>query len=279
VPSGELLTTELLALIAAVGAGAFGALAGVGGGLIIVPLLTVGLGVPIQLAIAASLLGVIAVSTSAGATYLRRGLADRRLGIVLLVATTSGGILGGYTAGLLDARTLSAVFGLVLLAVAFQMIRGGGRPPAEMGDTAGRYELDSSYIEPTTGELVAYRARRVGLGAAISVFAGGLSGLLGVGGGVVNVPTMNLLMGVPIRVALTTSTYMLAATAAASAVLYYSRGQIDPLLAAPVVVGVVAGAQLGARFGQGLSQRVLQLAFIAVSLFFAGQMLWRAVGG
>lgn len=274
-----MLTTELLALLAAVGAGAFGALVGVGGGLIIVPLLTVGLGVPIQLAIAASLLGVIAVSTSAGATYLRRGLVDRRLGIVLLVATTSGGILGGYTAGLLDARTLSAIFGMVLVAVSVQMVRGRGGPVAEVPEVAGRHELASSYVEPTSGELVAYRARRVGFGAVISIFAGALSGLLGVGGGVVNVPTMNLLMGVPIRVALTTSTYMLAATAAASAVLYYSRGQIDPLLAAPVVVGVVAGAQLGARLGQRLSQRVLQLVFIAVALFFAVQMLWLAVSG
>ena len=274
-----MLTTELLPLLAAVGAGAFGALAGVGGGLIIVPLLTIGLGVPIQLAIAASLLGVIAVSTSAGATYLRRGLADRRLGIVLLLATASGGILGGYTAGLLDGRALSAIFGVVLVAVAVQMLRGRGRPLPEMVELPGRFELDSSYVEPTTGELVAYRARRVGLGAAISVFAGALSGLLGIGGGVVNVPTMNLLMGVPIRVALTTSTYMLAATAAASAVLYYSRGQIDPLLAAPVVVGVVAGAHLGARFAQRVSQQALQVVFIAVALFFAVSMLWRAVSG
>lgn len=274
-----MVPTEALALLAAVGAGAFGALVGVGGGLIIVPLLTIALGVPIQLAIAASLLGVIAVSTSAGATYLRRGLADRRLGVVLLLATSTGGIVGGYTAGLLDARTLSAIFGLVLLGVSVQMLRSRtGRAP-EIVDLPGRLELDSSYVEPSTGELVPYRARRVGLGAGLSVFAGALSGLLGVGGGVVNVPTMNLLMGVPIRVALTTSTYMLAATATASAVLYYSRGQIDPLLAGPVVVGVVIGAQAGARFAQRVSQQALRLVFIAVALFFAVQMLFRAVSG
>lgn len=273
-----MIPSEVLALLAAVGAGAFGALVGVGGGLIIVPLLTIGLDVPIQLAIAASLLGVIAVSTSAGATYLRLGLADRRVGVVLLLATSFGGILGGYTAGLLDARTLSAIFGVVLLGVALQMLRSRSRPAPEIVDLPGRLELDSSYVEPTTGEVVGYRARRVGLGAAISIFAGALSGLLGVGGGVVNVPTLNLLMGVPIRVALTTSTYMLAATAAASAVLYYSRGQVDPLLAGPVVVGVVAGAQVGARFAQRVSQRVLRLVFVGVSLFFAAQMLLRAVG-
>ncbi|HUG48463.1 MAG TPA: sulfite exporter TauE/SafE family protein [Candidatus Limnocylindria bacterium] len=274
-----MIPTELLALLAAVGAGAFGALVGVGGGLIIVPLLTIGLGVPIQLAIAASLLGVIAVSTSAGATYLRRGLVDRRLAMVLLVATSLGGVLGGYVAGLLDGRTLSALFGVVLLGVAVQMLRGRSRPAPEVVDLPGRLELDSSYVEPTTGEVVTYRARRIGLGAGLSVLAGALSGLLGVGGGVINVPTMNLLMGVPLRVALTTSTYMLAATATASAVLYYSRGQIDPLLAGPVVIGVVAGAQLGARFAQRVPQAVLRLAFIGVALFFAVQMLLRAVSG
>jgi uncharacterized membrane protein YfcA len=268
---------ELLAFVSAIGAGAFGALVGIGGGLIIVPLLTIALGVPIQLAIAASLLGVIAVSTSAGASYLRHGLADRRLGLVLLVATAIGGIAGGYMAGLLDGRILSAMFGIVLVAAAIQMLRSRGRAQIEVVDPAGRLELDSSYIEPTTGEQVVYRARRVGLGAAISVFAGAMSGLLGVGGGIVNVPTMNLLMGVPIRVATTTSTYMLAATAAASAVIYYSRGQIDPLLAAPVVVGVVVGARVGARFASRVPQHALQLAFVGVALFFAVQMLLRAV--
>jgi uncharacterized protein len=269
---------EMVAFLFAIGAGTFGALVGIGGGLIIVPLLTVTLGVPIQLAIAASLLGVIAVSTSAGATYLKRGLADRRLGLVLLVATALGGLLGGYAAGLLDGRVLSAIFGLVLVASAAQMLRNRRRPVAAVVDLPSRLELDSSYLEPTTGEQVDYRARRLGLGAAISVFAGAISGLLGVGGGIVNVPTMNLLMGVPIRVATTTSTYMLAATAAASAVIYYSRGQVDPLLAAPVVVGVVLGAQVGARLAARVPQQGLQLVFAGVAIFFAVQMLLRAAG-
>ena len=277
-PHNRHVPLELLSFVAAIGAGAFGAMAGIGGGLIIVPLLTVALGVPIQLAIAASLLGVIAVSTSAGATFLHRGLVDRRLGVVLLVATVVGGIIGGYTAGLLDGRTLSAIFGLVLVAVAVQMLRSRSRPAVEeVVELPGRLELDASYVEPTTGEEVAYRVRRIPLGAAISVLAGALSGLLGVGGGVVNVPTMSMLMGVPIRVALTTSTYMLAATAAASAVLYYSRGQVDALLAAPVVVGVVLGAQLGARLAQRVPQHILRLVFVGVALFFAVQMLLRAV--
>jgi uncharacterized protein len=274
-----LIPNELLAFVAAIGAGTFGALVGIGGGLIVVPLLTIAVGVPIQLAIGASLLGVIAVSTTAGASYLRRGLVDRRLGLVLLVATASGGMVGGYVGGLLDGRTLNAIFGALLLAVAIQMVRGRRQPATAVTDLPARLDLAASYVEPMTGEVIAYQPRRLGLGAAISIFAGGLSGLLGVGGGVINVPTMNVLMGVPIRVALTTSTYMLAATATASAVLYYSRGQIDPLLTGPVVVGVVIGAQAGALLAPRTAQRTLQLLFVAVALIFAAQMLYRALAG
>jgi hypothetical protein len=271
---------ELLVFLVALGAGTFGALVGVGGGLIMVPLLAGLLGVDIHLAIAASLLGVIAVSTVASTTYLERGLADRRLGLTLLVATALGGIAGGYVAGLLEGRVLAGLFGLVMLVVAAQMVRGVGRAVAAPIDDPGPLEFDSAYVEPSSGERVAYRARRVGAGALISVGAGALSGLLGIGGGVVNVPTLNVLMGIPIRVATTTSTYMLGATAAASAVIYYSRGQVDPLLAAPVVLGVFVGARLGARLATQVSQRALQLTFAGVALIFAAQMLWRAwVGG
>lgn len=273
-----MIAPELIAFVAAIGAGSFGALVGVGGGLITVPLLTVGLGVDIKLAIAASLLGVIATSASAAASYLERGLADRRIGLTLLVASAFGGIFGGYVAGLLDARTLSLLFAALLVAVAVQMLLGRNRASAEVMDLPGRLEFDSSYVEPTTGRAIAYRTRRVGPGSLLSALGGALSGLLGIGGGVVNVPTMNLLMGVPIRVATTTSTYMMGATAVASAVLYFSRGQVDPLLCGPVVLGVVVGARAGARFSTRVSQRVLQLLFVGVALLFAVQMLTRGLG-
>jgi len=273
------LTLQLLALIAAVGAGAFGALVGVGGGLIIVPLLTVALGVPVHGAVAASLLGVIAVSTTASGSYLRMGLVDRRIGVTLLVATALGGIFGGYVAGFIDARTLSALFGIVLVVVAIQMLRSHGRPVDEVVGDPGPLDMDSSYVEPTTGEAIPYRVTRVWLGWIVSLLAGALSGLLGIGGGVVNVPTMNVLMKVPIRVSTTTSTYMLGATAAASAVLYLSRGDVDLALAAPVVVGVVIGSRTGAMFQHRVPQSVLTLAFVAVAVFFAFQMLLRVVNG
>lgn len=273
-----MLTLQLLALLAAMGAGAFGALVGVGGGLMIVPLLTIALGVPVHGAIAVSLLGVIAVSTTASANYLTSGLADRRLALPLLTATALGGVVGGYTAGLLDARVLSAIFAVVLILVALQMLRSRSSQVAEVIDEPGRLEFDWSYVEPTTGRTVAYRARNVAPATAVSLFAGALSGLLGIGGGVVNVPTMNVLMGIPIRVATTTSTYMLGATAAASGVIYFARGDIDPLLAAPVVVGVFVGARVGARVSHRVPHGVLTLLFVAVAAFFSIQMLLRGLG-
>lgn len=272
-----MIAPELVAFLAALGAGAFGASVGVGGGIIIVPLLTVALGVEVHIAIGVSLLGVIAVSASASASFLNAGFANRRLGLTLLVATAVGGIGGGYIAGYLDGRVLSGIFGLVLVGVALQMLRVRSRPPAEVVGKPSRTEIDARYVEPTTGETVKYRARNLGLATFVSLFAGALSGLLGIGGGVVNVPTMSVLMGVPIRVATATSTYMLGATAAASAVLYFSRGQIDLTLAAAVVLGVSLGARGASRFSRRVPQMGLVLLFVLVAAFLAVQMLLRAV--
>ncbi|MDL2335547.1 MAG: sulfite exporter TauE/SafE family protein [Chloroflexota bacterium] len=274
-----MIPLELLALLAALGAGVFGSLAGIGGGLIIVPLLSVGLGVPLHNAIAVSLLGVIAISTSASANYLDAGLVSRRIGLTLLVATTLGGIIGGFVAGLVDARFLAALFGVVMIAVALRMLFGSEPAEPETIDDPEGLEFDATYIEPRTGKAVAYRVRNFGVGSVISVFAGILSGLLGIGGGVINVPTMTSLMGVPIRVATTTSTYMLGATAVASAVLYFSRGEVEPALAGAVVVGSVLGGRVGSRLQHVLPQRALTLLFVGVAAFFAFEMLLRAIGG
>ncbi|MGZ8514640.1 MAG: sulfite exporter TauE/SafE family protein, partial [Candidatus Limnocylindrales bacterium] len=154
-----MIVPELLVFIASLAAGGFGAVVGVGGGLVLVPLLSVGLGVPLHNAIAASLLGVICVSTTASGSFLRSGLADRRLGLTLLGATALGGLIGGYVAGFLDARVLSATFGVVLVGVAIQMLRSRSAQVAEVIDEPGRFEFDGSFVEPTTGEAVAYRAR------------------------------------------------------------------------------------------------------------------------
>jgi len=268
------VSAVLVAFLVSIGAGGFGSMVGIGGGLVIVPLLSVVLGYDVKVAIAASLIGVIATSLSASPRYIKTGIADRRLGMLLLVAAALGGLAGGVTAGYLDGRTLSLLFSLLLTVVASRMLwqirHPAVVPPVDEGDTVRGFA--SSFVEPTTGEEVSYRAHRVLPGALVSFFAGNVSGLLGVGGGLINVPTMNVLMRVPIRVATTTSTYMLAATATASVVVYLASGQLDPTLAAPVALGVIVGARLGARFSMRLSQDALRLAFAAIATVFAVSM-------
>lgn len=260
----------LLAAIA-VFAGAFGALVGVGGGLVVVPALTILLGVPIKTAAAASLVGVAATSIVGGARYLETGVADRRLGLILLVATASGAIAGGLFATSLDVRILSGLFAIVQVFVAVQMVR----PPRVASERDGAPRpgsLASSFIEPGSGLETPYRAHRLPQAFGLSLVAGSLSGLLGIGGGVVNVPTMTILMRVPVRVATSTSTYMLGATAAASGAIYYARGQLDPLVAAPVAIGIIIGARAGARFSARVSQTALRALFAGLSIIFAIQM-------
>jgi uncharacterized membrane protein YfcA len=272
------VTGTLLVLLASAAAGGFGSLVGIGGGLIIVPVLSVLLGQDVKVAIAASLIGVIATSLSASPRYIRSGLADRRLGVYLLVAASIGGLTGGLTASALDGRLLSLLFGVLLVAVALHMLRETRRSrPVDAAPAVPDGAFASSYIEPTTGQLVGYRATRLGLGEAASFVAGNVSGLLGVGGGVINVPTMNVVMRVPIRVATTTSTYMLAATAAASSVVYLVSGQLDALVAAPVVLGVIVGARVGARLSMRVPQDVLRLLFVVVALVFAVGMFAKFV--
>lgn len=261
-------------------AGGFGSLVGIGGGLIIVPVLTIALGQDVKVAIAASLIGVIATSLSASPRYIRTGIADRRLGLLLLSAAALGGLTGGLTSGLLDDRILALLFAILLTAVALNMLREVRQPstpsaPDRDDDGAG---FASSYVEPTTGEVIEYQARRLVPGFGVSFAAGNVSGLLGVGGGVINVPTMNVLMRVPIRVATTTSTYMLAATAATSAIVHLVSGQLDPLVAAPVALGVIIGARIGARLSYRLSQDTLRLAFVAVAAVFAAGMIGQFLG-
>ncbi len=265
------------AFLASIGAGAFGALVGIGGGLIIVPVLTELLGVPIKTAIAASLIGVIATSTGATSRYLSAGLADRRLGLMLLIPTVAGSITGSLLNKVLDANVLAGLFGLLLVFVAVQLLRQ--KKPSTSAPLPADEASDfvSTYTEPTDGTEIPYRARRIRFGLVSSFFAGNVSALLGIGGGVINVPTMTIAMGIPIRVATTTSTYMLGPTAVTSALIYFAAGVLDPILAGPVALGVFIGARAGARFSTRVSQAGLRLAFIGVALFFAVQMFARFI--
>lgn len=263
-------------------AGLFGSLLGLGGGILIVPLLTLGFGRPLREAVAVSLVCVIATSSAAAGAYLRGRVANLRLGMVLTLFTTIGALVGGLVAFLLPERVLTALFAALLGYVAFTMVRGRG------GASTAAPVVPLDGPAPPMGRVAAaaavlstpdYVVRRLVPASAASVGAGVMSALLGVGGGAINVPTMHLIMGVPLRVAAATSNLMIGATAVASAIIYLVRGAIDPYIAGPTVVGVFLGATLGARISSRVDVRLLRWLFVAVLIWTAAQMALRAVTG
>jgi len=271
------------------GAGVFGSLLGLGGGILIVPLLTVGFGVPFREAVGISLVCVIVTSSAAAGVYLERHTANLRLGMVLEVFTATGALLGGLVAFALPERVLAGLFAALLAWTAFSMLRRGRAQaapstqadPVEGPGAAGAAGADPGMASVSLAEEIAgpgYRPRRLGAGAGGSLGAGILSALLGVGGGIVKVPLMHLVMGVPLKVATATSNLMIGVTAAASAVVYLVRGGIDPYIAGPTAVGVFAGAMVGSRLAALIDVRILRLLFVGVLTLTAAQMAVRALG-
>jgi len=240
----------LVILLVSIIAGFIGALFGLGGGVLIIPFLTLVEGVPVPLAVGASIVSVVATSSSSAAAYVQDHLTNLRLGMFLEIGTVAGAITGAFVAVFLPASALFILFGLILLYATIIMIRARGIdfPANVRPDRASRIlALGSQYEDHSLNRVVKYEVTRTPLTAFIGYFAGIVSGLLGVGGGIINVPTMNLVSKVPVKVASATSNFMIGVTAAASASVYLLRGDVHPLLAAPLVIGVAGGALLGTR--------------------------------
>ena len=251
--------TPLVFVISAV-AGLLGALTGLGGGVVVTPALTVLLGVDIRYAIGASLVSVIATSSGAAAAYVREGYSNIRIGMFLEIATTIGAVLGAYLATRTPTGILGIIFGVVLLHSAWMSTRG--RPRDATGKTdplAVRFQLNGSY--PGEQEKKSYQVTHVKAGFGMMFGAGTLSGLLGIGSGALKVIAMDQIMRIPFKVSTTTSNFMIGVTAAASAGIYLSRGYIEPALAMPVMLGVLAGSLIGARQLVGARVRVLRWIF------------------
>jgi uncharacterized protein len=267
----------LLAIVGFLG-GAFGSMVGLGGGVFIIPGLVLFLDVPIHTAVAASLLGVVATSTTGSITYVRHELANLRLAVNIETALTLGALTGGLVGAMLDKEVLSAVFGGVMVAVSLYMgLRRKAAPSAPIeGDDLGH--LGASYRDGNLGREVRYRVRRLPLGLFVGLVAGNVSGLLGVGGGFLTVPTLRLGMGVPMRAAVGTSSVMLGATACAGALVYFARGMVDPVIAVPVVLGVTVGAFLGSRLAARVRSSVLVVVLAVVLFALALQMILAAAG-
>ncbi len=262
-------------------AGVIGALAGVGGGILIIPALTFIFGVDIRLAIGASIVSVIATSSGAAAAYVRDRLTNLRIGMFLELATTSCAVVGALLTAVVASSLLYVVLGVVLLfSAAMQLTRLGeelaeATPPSGM---AQRLALAESYPEPRLGRDVAYWPRRIPLGFALMGLAGLVSGLLGIGSGALKVLAMDGAMGLPMKVSSATSNFMIGVTAAASAGLYLGRGDVDVRIAAPVALGVLAGAFIGARLLGRLSNRHVRRIFVPVLVVIGIETILRGFG-
>lgn len=256
-------------------AGTFGSLLGLGGGILIVPLLTIGFGLPLREAVGVSLICVIVTSGASAGVYLERHVANLRLGMTLELFTAIGALAGGLGAFLVSERILAALFAVLLVYVAVTMVRGrGAEPEADAAVIAVpvRHPLGLPLDGPD------YAVRNVGRGVAGSLGAGVVSALLGIGGGLVKVPVMHLVMGVPLRVATATSNLMIGVTASASAIIYLLRGGIDPFVVGPTAIGVFLGATVGSRTAHRIDVRILRLLFVLVLGYTAFEMVRRAVG-
>ena len=262
-------------------AGLVGALAGVGGGILIVPTLTLLFGIDIRLAIGASIVSVIATSSGAAAAYVRDRMTDMRVGMFLELATTTGAVVGALLAAIVAQAFLYILLGVVLLGSALmQVLRLGEEMPPEVEPSglAARLRLASSYPDARRGREVSYAARRVPLGFVLMWGAGLVSGLLGIGSGALKVVAMDGAMRLPMKVSSATSNFMIGVTAAASAGIYLGRGDVDPTLVAPVALGVLAGAMLGARLLPRLANRHVRWIFLPVLVVIGIQTLLRGFG-
>jgi uncharacterized protein len=261
-------------------AGLLGALTGLGGGVVLVPLLTILFKTDIRYAIGASLVSVIATSSGAAAAYVKEGFSNIRIGMFLEIATTLGALCGAFLATVVPTRVLSLIFGLVLLYSAYLSRKPRPRaqrnlPPDKL---ATRLKMNGSFPSEEGGRRQ-YAVQSVPTGFSLMFGAGTLSGLLGIGSGAVKVLAMDQAMKIPFKVSTTTSNFMIGVTAAASAGIYLSRGYIDPGLAMPVMLGVLAGSLLGVRILMKAETRVLRLVFSIVIAFLGAQMIYKGITG
>ncbi len=255
-------------------AGTFGALLGLGGGVLLIPFLVLIIGVPMHQAIATSIIAVIATSSAGAAMNLERRTVNMRLGMMLEIATVFGAILGGITANRLSAGLLAKLFSGLLFFVSLIMIwRARQRNGQELIHTDG--SLPGTFTDEASGRKVEYTVKKVPATVAVALVAGNVSGLLGVGGGIFKVPAMHILSGIPMKAATATSNFMIGVTAAASAFIYFAHGHLNPFITCAAALGVLAGSMMGVRISRKIHSKVLTWVFAAVLLGISVELYWR----
>lgn len=276
----SVLVFTLIVLVGAYVAGLLGSLTGLGGGVVIIPLLTVLLHVNIHYAIGASLISVIATSSGSAAAYVKEGITNIRMGMFLEIATTAGALIGAMLSLYIHAPVIAVLFGIILIFSAVMSLKKKTEIISQTESIwANKLKLNGSYPKGD-GEVVKYGVRKVGGGFFMMLLAGIISGLLGIGSGSLKVVAMDSIMRIPFKVSTTTSNFMIGVTAAASAVVYLQRGYIDPAASMPVVVGVLLGALTGSKIlVNSQSSGWLRWIFVVIVTALAIQMIYNGITG
>ena len=278
----EILQFMLIAVLA----GFLGSLVGLGGGIIITPALTILFGFDIKYAIGASIVAVIATSSGSAIAFVKDHVSNMRVGMLLEVFTTAGGVVGALMAGVFSSKLLYIFFSLILLNSFYGMLKKTGlitkvkkeEENVENDKYADKYKLNSTYYDKATGETVKYNVTNVPQGSLVMFGAGFASGLLGIGSGAFKVVALDTYMKLPIKVSTATSNFMMGVTATASALIYFFNGTINPVVAAPIAIGTLIGSRTGAKVMQRLDAKYIRYIFLPILLFTIINMLLKGLG-
>lgn len=273
-------------MLIAVLAGFLGSLVGLGGGIIITPALTILFGIDIKYAIGASIIAVIATSSGSAIAFVKDHVSNMRVGMLLEVFTTAGGVVGALMAGIFSSKLLYIFFSLILLNSFYGMLKKTGlitkvkkeEEKVKNDKYAERYKLNSTYYDKATGKTVAYNVTNVPQGSLVMFGAGFASGLLGIGSGAFKVVALDSYMKLPIKVSTATSNFMMGVTATASALIYFFNGTINPAIAAPIAIGTLIGSRTGAKVMQRLDAKYIRYIFLPILLFTIVNMFLKGIG-
>ncbi|MEC3875043.1 sulfite exporter TauE/SafE family protein [Chryseobacterium salviniae] len=267
----------IILFLGAISAGLLGSLTGLGGGVIIIPLLTLGFGVPMHYAIGASLISVIGTSSGAAVAFVKEGFTNMRIGMFLEIATTAGAIVGALVSGMLNPNTIGIIFASILLLTVILNLKGkpDHQEPVLKGSLEEKLKLYGTF--PDKGVLKSYSARNTVPGFLMMMFAGAMSGLLGIGSGALKVLAMDNMMKLPFKVSTTTSNFMIGVTAVASALIYFQRGEIVPVIVAPVLIGVVVGSFIGSKTLMVSKTKKLKVFFAIVITILSVYMMYNGI--
>lgn len=267
----------IILFIGAIAAGLMGSLTGLGGGVIIIPLLTLGFGVPMHYAIGASLVSVIGTSSGAAVAFVKEGFTNMRIGMFLEIATTMGAVVGALASGFLNPNTIGIIFASILILTVLLNLRGKPDHQEELIKGSLEHKLKLYGTFPDKDGIKSYAARNSIPGFLMMVFAGAMSGLLGIGSGALKVLAMDNMMKLPFKVSTTTSNFMIGVTAVAGALIYFQRGQIIPVIAAPVLIGVVVGSFIGSKTLMVSKTKKLKTFFAMVITLLSIYMMYNGV--